>query len=322
MRKFLSIIIVLLVVFLVGCDGLKKSYTITYDLDGGTCDNLVETYTEGEIIILPKAQKEGYTFLGWYVDDFKVNIIDAGNYNLKAKWQEVGDMDEVTLNIYSINDFHGSIFEDGSNAGISKLGLYLSDLDQNTSIILSAGDMFQGTAVSSMSRGKVVVDAMNYIGFDAMTIGNHEFDWGDTEISKFVDGQSDNGEVNFPLLGANIIDKRTNEIAAFAKPYAVFEKSGVKIGVIGIIGHDQEYDILASYVKNYSFEDELEAIKKYSYILRTQEMCDIVIVSCHTDTEMINQQLLNLSGDYQVDAILNGHTHQSYYGEWFNINNI
>ena len=316
MKKYIAIIFIFIFCLLVGCTQPLKTYTITYDLDGGVCDGLVESYQEGEIVILPKAAKEGYTFLGWFVENIKVEIIEEGNYSLVAKWEKYEmPTDKVTFNIYSLNDFHGSIFEDGYNAGFSKIGNYLRELDTNTSIILSAGDMFQGTAVSSMSRGAVVVDVMNYIGFDAMTIGNHEFDWGDSEIIKFVDDDKSNGEANFPLLAANIIDKRTGELVTWAKPYTVLEKCGVRIGVIGIIGEDQEGDILASYVKNYSFEDELTAIKKYTKILRTEEACDIVIVSCHSDTENINDSLAALSDEYTIDAILNGHTHQAYYGE-------
>ena len=329
MKKILLTILLVFSLVIIGCgdipsigpdnpsgDQEKVSYKITYDLAGGFCEGLIEEYQEGEIVILPNASKEGFTFLGWYANDTKIEIIEKGDYNLVAKYKENEVVnDSVTLRIYSINDFHGMIFEDDNGAGISKLGNYLHNLNKETSIILSAGDMFQGTAVSSMSRGNVIVDAMNYIGFDAMTIGNHEFDWGDKEIIKFLDNDNSNGEANFPLLAANIYDKKTKQLASWVQPYAVIEKMGIKIGIVGVIGEDQESDILASYVANYSFEDELTAIKKYTKILRTEEECDIVIVSCHSDTKNINASLASLTGDYYVDAVLNGHTHQQYYGE-------
>lgn len=223
--------------------------------------------------------------------------------------------ENVAIDIYSINDFHGMIFEDNQGVGISKMGNYLQGLNRQNSLVISAGDMFQGTAVSSMSRGKVMVDTMNYIGFDAMTIGNHEFDWGVSEITKFQDGNFENGEATFPLLAANIYDKQTDQLVSWAKPYAIVERMGLKIGIIGVIGEDQESDILASYVKDYSFEDELTAIKKYTKILRTEEKCDLVIISAHTDTQKINSTIANLTGEYYVDAVLNGHTHRYYYGE-------
>lgn len=317
MKRYLSVLLILFLLLLVGCTETPKKYTISYDLNGGYCNNLIEEYQEGQLIILPKAYKDGYTFLGWYYDDLKIEIIEKGNYHLIAKFEvnNASTKDNVELYIYSVNDFHGMIFEDDNGAGISKLGNYLHNLNDENSIILSAGDMFQGTAVSSMSRGNVIVDAMNYIGFDAMTIGNHEFDWGDKEIIKFIDGDYSNGEAQFPLLAANIYDKKTNQLASWATPYTIINKMGIKIGIIGIIGEDQESDILASYVANYSFEDELSAIKKYTKILRNEENCDIVIVSSHSDTKDINRTIASLTGEYYVDAVLNGHTHQQYFGE-------
>lgn len=228
------------------------------------------------------------------------------------------DKDEsVDLTIYTLNDFHGAIEEEGSMAGIYKIGDFLINekrTNPDTTLIISAGDMFQGTAVSSMTRGKALVDAMNIIGFDAMTLGNHEFDWGIDEVLKYRDGSLENGEADFPLIAANIVNKNTREL--ITDPYAIVEKSGYKIGIIGIIGSDQAKDILASYVEDYEFTKEIIAIKKYTKILRNEEKCDVVIVSAHCDTQSYGKQLSELSGEYKIDAIINGHTHQKYYGEY------
>ncbi len=93
-------------------------------------------------------------------------------------------------------------------AGIYKIGDFLIKEKQNspeTTLIISAGDMFQGTAVSSMTRGrKPVVDAMNIIGFDAMTLGNHEFDWGIDVVLKYQDGKEENGEAKLSIFGSLI----------------------------------------------------------------------------------------------------------------------
>ena len=227
------------------------------------------------------------------------------------------EIDELT--IYSINDFHGALLEDGIRAGISKIGNFLITEKQNnpnSTLIISAGDMFQGTALSSMTRGRAVVDAMNAIGFDAMTLGNHEFDWGVDQIKVFHDDDLTNGEAEFEFLAANVCYKGTNQLAEWATPYIVINKGGLKVGIIGVLGTDQTNDILASYVADYDFTDELTAIKKYAKALRTEEDCDIVIVSAHLDTSSISRQLSSLSGDEKIDALLNGHTHQQYYGEY------
>jgi 2',3'-cyclic-nucleotide 2'-phosphodiesterase (5'-nucleotidase family) len=192
----------------------------------------------------------------------------------------------------------------------------------DSTVIVSAGDMFQGTAVSSMTRGSVVVRAMNAIGFDAMTIGNHEFDWGISGITRFNDGNLANDEADFPLLGANIEDSLTSQLASWSEPYTVIERGELRIGIIGLIGEDEKSDILASIVADYEFTSQMTAIRTYAPILRTTEDCDIVIVSSHDDTSNINAQIADLTGDYQVDAVVNGHTHRYYAGEQSGIRDV
>ena len=225
---------------------------------------------------------------------------------------------EDNIYIYAVNDFHGIVYEDGQSAGLAKLFGYLHNKKQekpNNTIILSSGDMFQGSALSSMSRGELVLDAMNYAGFDLMTIGNHEFDWGLNVVTRFIDGDESNGEAKFPLLGANIIDKNTRTIAEGLQPYAIIHRAGLKIGIIGLIGYGEENDILTSFVSSYSFVSELPIIKKYAKELRDNEKCDIVIVSTHSDSSDYNYELANLTGSERIDAVFNGHTHQPYYGD-------
>ena len=149
------------------------------------------------------------------------------------------------IKIYSLNDFHGMIFSDNSGSGISKIGDFLVNQKKENDcvIVLSAGDMFQGGSVSTLTKGEALVEAMNIIGFDAMTIGNHEFDWGIETILKYNDYNQDNGELNCKFIISNIIDKSLNEKPEWALPYTTFIKNGLKIGVLGIIGEEQEKDM-------------------------------------------------------------------------------
>ncbi|MBQ6817873.1 MAG: InlB B-repeat-containing protein [Bacilli bacterium] len=87
MKKVLLFVFVLFLSLVVVCCG-NESYTITYDLDGGVCDSLVYEYTEGDEVVLPTPTKEGFTFLGWYLGDVKVELIKQGNFNLVAKWEK------------------------------------------------------------------------------------------------------------------------------------------------------------------------------------------------------------------------------------------
>ena len=260
----------------------------------------------------------------------KLLIVLLSIFALFISLTEIKATDEIiSIDFYAMNDFHGALFAD-KGAGISRIGQYLIEQKNNNpenTIILSSGDMFQGTAVSSMSRGNVVVDCMNAIGFDSMTIGNHEFDWGSAEIKKFVDGNEENGEAHFPLICANIIENSTNELADFVEPYAIVERSGIKIGIIGLIAESCKNDILASFVEPFSFTNQIEAVKKYAPILRNQEGCDIVVVSTHDGeassdissiTSSIAYRLSTLTGEEKIDAVFNGHSHYKYSGEFNN----
>ena len=230
-------------------------------------------------------------------------IIITGCSSTKDKVQD-------KLIIYALNDFHGDILDESGN--ISVIGNYLMTeraKDTASTLILASGDMFQGSAISNLSQGKVVLEAMKAIGFQSMTIGNHEFDWGIDVLNSLSE------EAPFPFLGANILEKETLSPVSWAKPYTVIQKGKIKVGVIGIIGKGLTEDISPSIIAPYTFGDEFEAVKKYAKVLRTEEDCDIVIVSAHNDTKSINQRFADLSGEYQVDAVFNGHTHQNYYGE-------
>jgi 2',3'-cyclic-nucleotide 2'-phosphodiesterase (5'-nucleotidase family) len=206
----------------------------------------------------------------------------------------------VEIDLYNWNDFHGAVEFNTNNKelGISRIAGYATmQRDRNpNSIFLSSGDMWQGSADSNITRGRLVVDAMNMIGFSAMAIGNHEFDWTDEYL--YINQQRS----DFPLLGINIIDKRTNQRAGFADPYTMIERQGVKIGIIGTIGSSLESTILASAVAAYDFVPYTNLVIAASQTLKAQGAHLIV--------------LLNHDGQVEtgvipyVDAVFNGHTHR------------
>lgn len=153
------------------------------------------------------------------------------------------------IKLYSLNDFHGGSYT--SINSLTSMGYFLEYKKENTdnSIILANGDIFQGTALSNYYYGLPVVDIMNEIGFDGFVIGNHEFDWGIEEILKYRDSDIENGEMDYPILAANIIYEDTEAPLENTVPYIIQNINGVKIGVIGIIG-DVINSISASRTEN------------------------------------------------------------------------
>ncbi|MDY0063776.1 MAG: YmdB family metallophosphoesterase, partial [Bacilli bacterium] len=236
------------------------------------------------------------------------------SYGLAGCEQTIEPDGPETLTIYSINDFHGDVLDEDGN--FSVIGNYLMNQKQTNpenTVIISVGDMFQGTAISNMSNGKVVVEMMNEIGFDAMTIGNHEFDWGIEVLSSYRDGVG--FDADFPFLSANIAEKATEELVDWAEPYAIVEKGDIKVGIIGLIGQYLTSSISPSIIEPFEFLPEFSIARELAYELRTEHDVDVVILSIHSNTTYDNQAYANLTGDYQIDAVLNGHTHSLYEGE-------
>lgn len=220
--------------------------------------------------------------------------------------------DEVEISILSINDFHGALSENGKNPGMAKLAAFLrEEMSKNPAgtILVSAGDMFQGTPESNMLYGQPVVEAMNELGFSAMAIGNHEFDWGIGVLQERI------AQSKFPYLAANIIDKTTGNTVKFVKPYTIIEKNGVKIAVIGLATPETAFKTNPKYIKNYRFADPAETVTKLIPEVK-QQRADIIVILSHlgSEVEPLTQEVKGEAADLahsatNMDAIISGHTH-------------
>jgi len=116
---------------------------------------------------------------------------------------------------------------------------------------------------------------MNMIGYDAMTIGNHEFDILQADLEPTLE------IANFPILTCNVIDTRTGKIPWYAFPYTIVHRMGLRIGILGFTTTDTEKMSFPENVRNIQFLDEKESVSKYVKILREEEKVDLVIVLGH-----------------------------------------
>ncbi len=217
----------------------------------------------------------------------------------------------VTFDIFSVNDLHGKL-EDGDNhPGVDELSTYLKEAkakNENT-ILLSAGDMWQGTAESYLTKGNIITDWMNEMGFAAMTLGNHEYDWGEEAIE-------DNAELaEFPFLAINVYDVYTNRLVDYCQPSVMIEQSGVKIGVIGAMG-DCYSSISADKVEDVEFKtgSALTTLVRAEATSLREQGADCIIYSIHdgasSDRSLADYYNVTLS-DY-VDVVFEAHTHEQY----------
>jgi len=225
--------------------------------------------------------------------------------------------DLVNLQILTLNDFHGALVENGKNPGAAKIAHYLKDLRSKNptgTLILSAGDMFQGSPDSNLLYGETVVQVMNAIGFDAMTIGNHEFDWGVAVLKKRIT------QSKFPYISANILDKSTGKLADFLKPYVIFERDGLKIAVIGLTTPETAYKSSPKVVSAYGFEDPAQTVNALMPELQ-EKGTDVIIVLSHMSSFM-DKQTGEVTGEvadlvqktHGISGVISGHSHQIVHG--------
>ncbi len=227
----------------------------------------------------------------------------------------------LTVDIYAINDLHGKFSDSASNVGVDELTTYLKrryELDDNV-ILLSSGDMWQGSSESNLTKGLIITDWMNELNFSSMTLGNHEFDWGE----EFIEANDDIAE--FPFLAINVFDRDTNERVEYCDASTVVEYEGIQIGIIGAIG-DCYSSISADRSEDVYFKtgDELtELVMEESERLRNSGV-DFIVYSIHDgyDKSKSSEAYIS-SGDIEdyydielsdgyIDLVFEGHSHQSY----------
>lgn len=227
-----------------------------------------------------------------YDDTIEPNKDEQGNY---------------LLDFYGLNDFHGSVAEDEeeSQPGFSKIATFLKEKraeNPGGTVIVSSGDMWQGSADSNITHGELVVDLMNYVGFDAMTLGNHEFDW---EISQIEENAQ---KANFPFLGANIVSSETGQRADFALPSVMIRRGPLNIGIIGTIGASLESSIVASALAGYEFALQAPIVESESERLKN-EGADTVILLTHDSWATLYTDGRTIVNNHYVDAVFSGHAH-------------
>lgn len=219
---------------------------------------------------------------------------------------------DATYHFYCVNDFHGSIVEQMNGkyyeSGIAKYFGKLKEYkqaDPDHTFILSAGDMFQGSLESNDNYGALVIDAMNNTGFDAMTLGNHEFDYGQERLLNNI------RKMDFPILGGNIVTfengaATTTRWSEDIHTSTVIERGGNKIGIVGMIGYGQTTSITSQNVQDIYFRNPFEVAPAEAKRLREEEDCDIVIYVIHDD--MSSCQTYAADKQY-FDGVFCGHKH-------------
>lgn len=217
------------------------------------------------------------------------------------------------ITILHTNDVHSHIepFEPThakfpNQGGVSRRYTLINNIrkENPNTLLLDAGDIFQGTPYFNFYGGELELKLMSKMGYDAATIGNHDFDNG-------IDGlYAQLPHANFSFLSANY-DFSNTMLSGHTQPYQVFVKDGVRIGVFGL-GIELEGLVSKKLSKETVYLNPVETTESIVPILKQEENCDLVIclshLGYHYKTGKISDlKLASLTKD--IDLIIGGHTH-------------
>ena len=219
----------------------------------------------------------------------------------------------TALTILHTNDVHSRLDPfpmDGSRnagrGGVARRATLVRQIrqEQKNVLFFDAGDIFQGTPYFNVYKGEPEILAMNQLGYDAGTIGNHDFDGGiDNMVTQF-------GKATFPLLIANY-DFKNTVLDGRTTPYKVFGKDGIRIGVFGL-GIKLEGLVPKDAYRETKYLDPIETGNDVAARLRNEQKCDYVICLSHLgfkyDGPNVSDNVLAAKTRH-IDGIIGGHTH-------------
>jgi len=220
-----------------------------------------------------------------------------------------GELKQLT--ILHTNDMHSHIhpFTSGRNKGVGGMAQRSTIIKQireegNQVLLLDAGDIFQGTPYFNVYGGELEFKLMSEMGYDASTIGNHDFDNGLDGLVRQLP------HAKFPFIVSNY-DFSDTEMESNYLKYKVFNKSGIKVGVFGI-GIELEGLVSKNMYGNTLYQNPIDKSNYYADLLKNSLGCDLVICLSHLgfkyNTKKVSDKLLSAQTK-NIDLIIGGHTH-------------
>ena len=203
----------------------------------------------------------------------------------------------VVVSIIGTNDLHGRVVAEGDRGGLAVFGGYLANLraerarEGGAVVLVDAGDAFQGTLESNPNEGAAVIRAMNRLGYAAMAVGNHDFDYGPIGPAITVRAPGDDprgallaraAEAQFPFLAANLADAATGRPIAWphVAPTTIVKAAGIQIGIVGVTTEETLGTTMVENVRDLRMIPLVDAIVREAAALRAAG-CAAVVVAAH-----------------------------------------
>lgn len=238
-----------------------------------------------------------------------LGLLSVNNFPLEA----IAANTTKRLTIIHTNDVHsrldpfpidGRTFPGSGGIAARKTMIDKIRASEENVILLDAGDIFQGTPYFNLFKGELEIKAMSLLGYDAATMGNHDFDIGLEGFDRQLP------HATFPFITSNYDFSRTI-LKGKTKPYHIIQKGGIKIGIIGL--GVQLYGLVPKEAFGKTkYLPPIEAAEKWGEFLKEKKNCHLVICLSHLgyeySTDKVSDKVVAANTHY-VDIIIGGHTH-------------
>lgn len=220
---------------------------------------------------------------------------------------------KIKLVILHTNDTHSQVEPtENSNLKTANMGGYARRMgviekirsEEKNVLLFDAGDFSQGTPYFNFFNGRVEIDALNRMQYDAGTLGNHEFDNGIDTLAVILKN------ARFPLISSNY-ELENTPIKNHIQPYLILKKFGLKIGIMAL-NVDPKSLIIESNYRGLVYRDPIEKAKETSAFLKNKQKCDLVICLSHLGSDSTAIDVNDFTIAHQtkhIDIILGGHSH-------------
>lgn len=214
-----------------------------------------------------------------------------------------GSSSVTKLSIVHTNDTHSRVFEGKySGMGLDKVATIVNNVkaENPNTLVLDAGDTFHGQTIATLNEGESIVNIMNEIGYDVMTAGNHDFNYGQDRLLELAE------IADFDIISANVYKADYNTLLP---EYVIKEVGGLKIGIFGLATPETTYKTHPDNVKGLKFVDPVIISKLM--VAELKDKVDVVICLAHLgldETSEFTSELIakNVDG---IDLIVDGHSH-------------
>jgi 5'-nucleotidase len=244
--------------------------------------------------------------------------------------------ERTTLTVLGTNDVHGHVRRTAVFAGYVDNVRKRREGDGGGVLLVDAGDMWQGTLESNLGEGAAMVQAYAELGYDAATIGNHEFDYGPVGPEATPQSPDDDPrgalkarlrEVRFPVVAANLLDAETGERVQWPNvdPSILREVAGIRVGIVGVTSEETLETTISANVKGLEVGPVAKTIEAQATRLREQG-AQVIVVAAHAGGDCTrfddpsslgscdrDAEIFEVARDLPqglVDVIVGGHTHQ------------